>query len=58
MKRNETQSINLDALDVEELERRLELAANTCSGAELSVWDGCGRCDAKCNKCDAKQVNF
>lgn len=51
MKTNEVQSLNLDALDIEELERRLELAPDTCSGAELSFWDGCGSCD-KCNKCD------
>ncbi len=57
MKRTEMHSLTLDALDIEELERRLELAANTCSGAELSVWDGCG-CNPKCNKCDAKQINF
>jgi len=56
MKREAVQNLNLDAFDVEELERRLELAPNTCSGAELSLWEGCG-CDGKCNKCDSKVVN-
>ncbi len=53
---NEITSLNFADLDVEELERRLELAATTPSG--LDCWsDSCQRCE-HCQQCTCYETGY